>query len=81
MEEEDGVGGVPCAGFGGNPPAGELWLSGFGVIELDLLIRRAWRCGDGARWMKDELPAPLVEEQAEGSVGADGRDSEHDAQC
>ena len=70
MKEEDGVVDVTRVGFGGNPPASELRFSGLSVVELDLLIRRAWRCGDGARWVKDELPASLIEEQAEGRVAA-----------
>ena len=73
-QEEDG--GVRVAGVGrrGDPPAGELWGGGFVGAEVDELVGDACyggRCCGGAGGVEDELPLPLVEEEAEGEIAAD----------
>src|ERR1700748_1864589 len=83
MQEKDGEGGIASGVSGGNPPAGELRLTGFGGVEFDLLVRNVQAggsCADGSRGMEDELPAALIKEQAERGIRADGSQFDRDCQ-
>ena len=83
MQKKDGVGGITSGVSGGNPPACELRLAGFGVIEFDLFVRdvqAGGSCADGSRGVEDELPAALVKEQAERGIRADGAQCERHCQ-
>ena len=88
VQIEDGVGGVLCGGCGGwgrcrNVPGGETGLAGLGGVEADGVegeVECGGRLGDGAGWVKDELPVALIEEQAEGEPGAEERGEQAEAE-
>src|SRR5262249_59451687 len=83
-QEEDGEMRVMAAGVGGNPPSGELRVSGFVGTEADRFVGDAgdrWRVGGGAGWVQDELPLPLVEEPAECKVPAEERNKSGEGDC
>ena len=70
---------VECGLISGNPPAVQLQNAGLGRVEPNLVILQADRGGsggDGAGWLEDQLPLALPEEQAEGDINAEHRESE-----
>ena len=80
MQVQDCVAFVAGIGVSGNPPAGELRFARLGLVELDFPVRNAWSRADRARWMEQELPASLIKEQAERSVGAEQGCRDHNAE-
>jgi hypothetical protein len=85
VEKEDGAVRITWtrSRIGRNPPPGKLRCSCAGVVKADGVVFHSGRSGSGgdrSRGMKDDLPLALVEEQAEGEVGAGdskGHDAEH----
>ncbi len=72
VKEKDG-GGLFGGVCGGDPPGGEAWCSGGAGVKADRLKGDGGGALDLCRWMEQELPGALPDEQADGEIGADNR--------
>ena len=81
-KEEESGSGVAAVGCRGNPPSGELRGGGLVGAEVDEFVGSAGdrlRGGGGVHRVEDELPLALVEEVAEGEIGAEDGGEEGNA--